>query len=503
MAETNSDDRNPLRSTGSQKTQVPAVAAPIRSNADPSTDAGPRRATRNENVLLVCAIAMLAAAVLRAEPLQSANDRSRWCTVWSLVERRTFQIDEIDQYQRFSTIDKVRHRKSADEPWHFYSSKPPLLSTIVAGLYFLERKTIGLGLFAHTQFVTRLLLIIVNLIPMALALISLRSTLIRLRVTEYARLFVIATAGFGSMVNPYLTTLNNHTPAVVCIVFCIAAIVRIKEAQHVRHGQSESDFWNLGFFAALGSCFELPSALFGIIAFLLAARARFWLTLTRFVPAALIPLAAFFVTNWICTGELKPFYTYYGTDKYIYVHNGVPSYWSNPRELDANQESWPVYLFHCVLGHHGILSLSPVLFLTIGGWIVACRRRESSASSGSDPPLRMHLLKSTLRIGLVLTIATLGFYLSRTENYNYGGNSVALRWMLWLTPFWWMALVPVLDSVRCTSRRFAIALLLLGMSVVSANWSQDRPWRPSWLYDAMRHSGLIDYSTPPATQTAP
>ncbi|MFO0976083.1 MAG: hypothetical protein U0996_06765 [Planctomycetaceae bacterium] len=49
------------------------------------------------------------------------------------------QIDEIDQYAKWSTIDKVRFRKSDQGPWHFYSSKPPFLSTIVAALYAVER----------------------------------------------------------------------------------------------------------------------------------------------------------------------------------------------------------------------------------------------------------------------------------------------------------------------------------------------------------------------------
>ena len=29
------------------------------------------------------------AAILNSQPLRSANDRSRWCTVWALVERGT------------------------------------------------------------------------------------------------------------------------------------------------------------------------------------------------------------------------------------------------------------------------------------------------------------------------------------------------------------------------------------------------------------------------------
>ena len=71
------------------------------------------------------------AAIMNSVPLQSANDRSRWCTVWSLVEEGTYQIDTINDRSGWSSIDKVRHQD------HFYSSKPPLFPTMVAGLYWL------------------------------------------------------------------------------------------------------------------------------------------------------------------------------------------------------------------------------------------------------------------------------------------------------------------------------------------------------------------------------
>ncbi|MCA9057152.1 MAG: hypothetical protein KDA85_01575, partial [Planctomycetaceae bacterium] len=83
---------------------------------------GVNRVSAREQLIIMVATAVLAAAVLTARPLQSANDRSRWATVWSLVERGTYQIDEIDQVSGWSTIDKVRHRHAPNEPWHFYSS---------------------------------------------------------------------------------------------------------------------------------------------------------------------------------------------------------------------------------------------------------------------------------------------------------------------------------------------------------------------------------------------
>ena len=444
-----------------------------------------------ENILILAATAVIAAAVLQAAPLQSANDRSRWATVWSLVERRTFQIDEIDAVGAWSTIDKVRYRTSESEPWHFYSSKPPLLSAIIAALYAVERAVLGYGLVHHTALVTRLLLLIVNVIPFYLSLRSLRTCLQLLGSGLYARMFVLAVAGFGSILNPYLTTLNNHTPAVACAMFAITAAAGILVSRRGTHSSDNHektsepgarDFASLGFFAALTCCFELPAAQMGVLAFLLAVVICPRKTAIWFVPAAAVPLLAFFVTNWMATGGVKPFYATYGTETYVYEHNGIPSYWTNPRDLDANTESTPVYLFHCILGHHGLLSLTPVLFVAVCGTLLALLRRTENRSV-------------LILAGALMTVVTLGFYLTRTENYNYGGNSVGLRWMMWLSPFWWIALVPALESIQRRSVHVICGLLLAG-SIVSVNWSVNRPWRPSWLFERLEAADWIHYRTP-------
>ena len=62
-------------------------------------------------------------------PFLSANDRSRWMTIRSLVERGTYEIDAIVGQPTWDTIDMVQHR-GRDGKLHLYSSKPPLLATL-------------------------------------------------------------------------------------------------------------------------------------------------------------------------------------------------------------------------------------------------------------------------------------------------------------------------------------------------------------------------------------
>lgn len=430
-------------------------------------------------LIVLVATTLQAWAVLSTQPLQSANDRSRWCTVWSLVEHGTYHIDEIDQVPHWSTIDKVRHRNNDAEPWHFYSSKPPLFPTMVAGLYWLERHTLGFDLLKDTALVTRLLLLLVNVLPMFLAMLAFRKSLAVLDTSSRATSLLLLTAGFASMLNPFLTTLNNHTPAATAVLFCLAAMIRLRASKQ----PANSDFAIVGVSAALSCCFELPAALFGLISFFYVVQIDWRKTAKFYVPAALIPLAAFFVTNVICTGGIKPFYTYYGTEKYVYIHEGVPSYWASPQGIDANTESPAVYLFHCVLGHHGILALTPIFLLTLAGWWIGCRHSKFSAACG------------VFRIGIGLSVCVLTFYLTRTQNYNYGGNSAALRWMLWLTPFWWYGMIPAVERLAASAKGTLVVALLLVPSVLAPMYSMTQPWRPGWLYVEMERRGWIDYHT--------
>jgi hypothetical protein len=313
------------------------------------------RLTPAEWLLIVLGSVLLLSQTLNATALSSANDRSRWSTVWSLVERGTYQIDEIDARNGWTTIDKVRH----DD--HFYSSKPPLLSTAVAGLYWCVRQTLGYDLLTQTQETARLLLLIVNWLPLTIAFVVLARAIAVSTHSVPARLIAVAAFCFGTLVTGYSVTLNNHSVAAVCAALVLPPLLRIVNSE----GQRGADFALVGFFAALLACHELPSALLGVATFLLLCRKSIRQTAIWYVPAAVVPLAAFFVTNWIATGGWKPFYMYYGTEKYLYVLDGIPSYWHEPRGMDQNLDSPLAYFLHCTIGHHGIFSLSPVFLLAL------------------------------------------------------------------------------------------------------------------------------------------
>ncbi len=422
-------------------------------------------------LLLTVTMGQSLAAIFNSVPLQSANDRSRWCTVWSLVEQGTYQIDSIDQRSGWSSIDKVRH------DGHFYSTKPPLFPTMVAGLYWIIKTTTGLNLDQDLYDVAHIILIVVNLLPMLIALILICMLVERYASHDFTRFFVVIAGCFATLLTPFLLTLNNHSIAASSAVFALYPFLKIILDQEYR----KRNFILAGFFAMFTCCNELPAALFGLIVFGMLFRANPRLTCLFFVPAALIPLAGFFATTYAATGGWKPFYMYYGTEKYLYEYRGIPSYWKNPQGLDRNLDSPLVYFFHCTFGHHGIFSLSPIYLLTLASWFCIGKTKE-------------HILRPVLWISMILSVIVLGFYMTRTGNYNYGGNSSALRWMLWLTPFWLISMVPLLD-VFCGKRWLQVLGIccLLG-SVFSAHHPLHNPCRAPWIYTLLQQSGWIDYS---------
>jgi hypothetical protein len=189
-----------------------------------------------------------------------------------------------------------------------------------------------------------------------------------------------------------------------------------------------------------------------------------------------------------------------------------------PRGVDKAPDSFPVYLLHCVIGHHGVLSLSPIFLFTLAGWAITLRqmparlRRDGLAMLGAADLNWVHAM------GLALTAVVLAFFLTRTENYNYGGVSVALRWLLWLVPLWLLAMLPAMSSGACTDSkeaatlrgpsaggaespscgrvRTALGAVALAVSAFSAWYPWDNPWRQPWLFTLMENAGWIDYSDP-------
>lgn len=419
----------------------------------------------------------------RPMPTFGANDRSRWATIRALVDHGTFAIgkrqflDEPDpqtgrRYRDtgivaedgWGAIDKVLHPKTKE----FFSSKPPLLPTVLAGEYWLLQKLFGWDIARDTFEVVRTILVTVNVVPFVIYLVVLAKLAARFCLTAWAWVYALAFASFGTFVSTFLVSLNNHVVATCAVVFSLYPAMRI-----LYDGRQAGWLYLVsGLWAGWMVANELPSAAWATaLAVLLMTRSPMR-TVAFYVPGAILPVAALLLVNYLAIGEWTPAYGKLQSEWYQYEG----SHWIRPRGIDGAQEPLPVYAFHFVLGHHGVLSLTPVFAFTLAGFFWNLGRGY------------MRMLTAAI---VVVTVVVIGFYLMKTR--NYGGWTSGPRWTFWLTPLWLVVMVPLLDRIARHRWLRGVAWIVLAWSVLSATYPVYNPWRHPWLYNWLEYWEVIGY----------
>lgn len=512
---------------------------------EPMESPAPRSQTRQFVALLVigAATAQAAGLTLNMKSQFGANDISRWCTVWSLLERGTYAIDDCPWQSK--TQDKVRKPDKLAAPgpeagarrrfeyaiaprsWkqgepveRFYSSKPPLLPTLIAGLLYPVRKITRVpldqsvpqarlprwvekpvegtpGAVEHVMetprdpvqwpvstFYFKPVILLLNVLPLFVFLVLYARLLDRYAENDWAWFLCLFAAAWGTLLFPFVQTLNNHTVAAWSAFFALYALIRVWDES----ARSPSAFAAAGFWGAFCACNELPAALFGILLFA-ALLVRFPRpTLLFFVPAAAVPCIAFLATQYIALGQFMPVYEEFGTKAYNYEG----SYWTTPLEMDwfnlpvetkggasRFRESYATYLFHMTLGHHGVFSLTPVFLFSLAGAL--------RIALGRGRPLKL-----TAWLTLLLTAALLAFYTWNPKARNYGGSTQGLRWLFWLVPFWLVTLPPGVAGGQGRGWLRGLTLAALCVSVLSVGYALRVPWSHPWILDALEHLRLYE-----------
>jgi len=192
------------------------------------------------------------------------------------------------------------------------------------------------------------------------------------------------------------------------------------------------------------------------------------------------------------------------------------SYWVPERlaGVDRGEPSWPRYLFHLLIGHHGVFSLTPLwLLVPWGSWLWHQR---------GTPGQRWLVRAHTVAVLVCLAFYSVG---RPTIDRNYGGVTSGFRWMYWFIPIWLLLIVPALDwlagkapvcdrdaddlpgtapldaaestvgplSDRSRLRRWGrrVVLVAFAISVFSAAYPSANPWVHPWIYAYWQHLGWI------------
>jgi hypothetical protein len=535
----------------------------------------PPAGTRSASVGWLCRWLLLLGAVIQLSrilqvqsstgevPFFSANDRSRWCTIAALAVSGTYEIDSLIELRdpktkrrTWYTIDLVRHR-GADGKQHYYSSKPPLLPTLYTGIYLAIRAVTGQTLMGNPFFVAKVMLVLVNLLPLVAWWWLMIRWFEREQLNNWALVVATLFTVAGTFLTTFVTTLNNHLPAALAVGLSLWCIDRIALQRDHRWRW----FVLCGIATSFGGANELPA-----LSWIAAAAAILLLidvrkTVLAYVPALLPIAVAFFVANFAAHGEWIPAYAHRGVGEKLFEftapadtaidalsvemvahqlqthgidcsNNGrisaarrpgvfefwdadnefrfalqalttnppaaansdqqigvyqwgdwydyPGSYWTSERKqgVDKGEPNRSVYIFHSLIGHHGIFSLTPFWFVAIGGCVVVWRQR-SSLLLWRD--LRLLIVAAVVATSIV----AIGFYLARPlEDRNYGGVASGFRWSFWLTPLWIVLTIYGLRTVSHAWLRRLVELALI-VSIFSASYAWHNPWVSPWLMELL------------------
>lgn len=561
--------------------------------------------------MITLAIAVQAARILGITatntevPFLSANDRSRWSAIAALTQEGRWEIDSIVEIldskgksKLWNTIDMVRHQ-GEDGLEHSYSSKPPLLNLLLAAVtkpvmmatYALRGKSLTEDPFL----VCRIVLILVNLIPLAIWWCWLHRWLQIHVPRPWTRMVILSLAIWGTFLTTFVVTLNNHLHGAIVFSISLALGWQILRAAQ-QHSTAPWNTWlSLGIAAALCVACELPAmawaAAIGAVVFFADPKRM----LIGFGLGSASIAAAFLMTNYWAHGDWRPPYSHRGLGAAIgqvdldlsrlqaaierkeelknikelpeqsqwieRIREKLPeastlitpearviqarldgvyqvfdestshrvalsvqkppvskpnpngtwtiyqwddwydypkSYWlaGAKKGVDLGEPDRWNYLLQFTVGHHGVLSLSPIwLWSLIGSLIWLARgpkalepthgyRSESLESNQLSGVRRWILGEQGIAAALLcVTLACLVFYASRdVEDRNYGGVCSGFRWLFWIIPGWiWLA-IPAID--RSASKPFfrGLVYLAIAMGTLAAVIPWANPWSHPWPY---------------------
>ncbi len=432
-------------------------------------------------------------------PFLSANDRSRWLTVRALVERGTFAIEDLVVEPGWDTIDAVAH-PDATGRLHLYSSKPPLLSVLCAGPYWLLHRITGWTLGDHPFEMGRMLLMLTGLMPLAVTLAFTFRTIEAVGSSDWGRIWAMALLACGTFLGTFAVVLTNHLPAAAAAAASLWLVFSIR----CRGERSGWTFAAAGFATALLVAFELPALAWLAAVGVILGRSDLRRTLMAAAPAAALVAAAALGTNHLAHGTVVPAYAHRTDaiptaraaateeswnplnwyDYAIRLPNGrlLESYWRSPKGIDWGEPSRLAYAWHAIAGHHGVVSLTPAWLLVIPGLALLAARRRRDIDGEAD------IARAIAAVSVVVIV----FYVLRPQpDRNYGGMTSGFRWLFWMAPLWAVATVPAADVLGRSRAGRITACVLLGFSVLSAAYPTWNPWTAPWIEQLLRHAGSL------------
>ena len=172
--------------------------------------------------------------------------------------------DHLKSRPGWDTIDMVLH------DGHYYSSKPPLLSTLMAAEYWVIFNVTHKSLGTHPYEIGRFMLVTINGTCLLLFFVFTARLVERLGTSDWGRIFVMAGCVFCTFLTTFAVTITNHLPAAACAAVLLDALVRI----WFDGDRRTWIFVVAGFFSAMLAANEVPAGLLSALATLVVLCVR-------------------------------------------------------------------------------------------------------------------------------------------------------------------------------------------------------------------------------------
>ena len=416
----------------------PVVATTFASTGEVVTSAVTSRVV----VLLMAASLVMVLFHLQIGSRENANTGSRYATIESLVDYGTWNIDASHYV---FTPDKVKARG------HFVSSKPPLLPTYGAGVYFLLKKITGYNIGDNEGIVVWTVSLFTGWLSHLVFLVYFYRLCRFLLVRQLAIIGTMAAACFAYLGVAYGTAINNHSPGAALAVVGFYYAFRARNDLSGRSAYLLAGFW-LGVLPAI----DLSSAAVTAFSAIYLATRNFKRTLLLYIPATLPGIASQILLAHDATGSWIPAYADTGLMHY------AGSYFGGRRAgIDALFEPKSTYAFNVLLGHHGLFSMTPIFFFSLFELVRRLARRDK--------------WRAETVVFSTTVVVVCAFYIFRT--HNYGGWCVGMRWLVPIMPWLLVAFGLWLDRATLGTVKWGLVVAAFAVSAFNAQDGLTSPFQ--------------------------
>lgn len=380
----------------------------------------------------------------------SVNCASRFLTIESLVEKRTFIINEKNIY----TCDKML------KEGNFYSSKPPVLSAIGAGFYYILHHSFNLDFpdkpyFNSENLTVYLITLLFTGGTFLLLLLYFYKILCLFNIEKKYKTLLILGLGLGTLYLPYSIIFTNHTIAGSFLFIGFYYFLRIK-LDNPQFKKQKIYISLCGFFVSLSAVIDLPTgltflALFFVYIFFIISKKQI-----IFYIIAAFPLIMFhLLLNYQITGDFLPpqFHPEYGIYQNL-IWNRLGS------EGEFNQQNPLTYAFNIFFGDRGLFLYSPILIFAIYSIFKIIKNKNNQFQ------------KEAIFIFLGFLIISL-FYIIKVR--DYAGNAYGFRWFIAITPL--LYFYNIFFFLNKPSLEFIISFAVIFIiSFDMSLWGLINPW---------------------------